>query len=458
MHPVFRAIPALSNQARSHADAILLVDNSRSFAAMVAASVGERLGLPVTVAASLTEARRILAESDRYFLIFTGLVLADAGPDAILEYFVGTRIPMVVVSGAYDEPVRQKMLALPIVDCVLKNTPGSIDYLVWLAQRLDRNRRIGALVVDDSAAARQLATSLLRLYGFQVTESRSGTEALQAIASNPDIRLVITDYEMPGMDGLELIRHLRGAHARDRMAIIGVSGSESAPLVAQFLKHGANDFLHKPYSREEFFCRVSQNVDNLDLIGTLQDLATKDFLTGLPNRRHFFDLGTQMFATSAADGLSAAMIDIDHFKHVNDTHGHDTGDLAIKAVANAVAQHVRAQDLPARFGGEEFVVLAPGLRGDEARIYFEALRAGIEAMTIALGDGRSIRLTVSIGVCADAGSLSATLAEADRQLYVAKANGRNRVEQAAVPSARSLRQPEARANMPVGGHAASSFG
>lgn len=430
MQSVFRATSAVPTRTEAQGDAILLVDNSRSFGAMVAAAIGERLGLPVTVATSLAEARQVLAGSDRHFLAFTGLVLADAAAEVILEFFVGTRMPTVVVSGVYDESVRQKIAGLPIVDCVLKNAPGSLDYLVWLAQRLDRNRRIGALVVDDSPAARAMASSLLRLYGFQVTEARNGLEALQAIASDAGIRLAIVDYQMPGMDGLELIRHMRGTHARDRLAIIGISGSDSAPLVAQFLKNGANDFLHKPYSREEFFCRVSQNVDNLDLIGTLQDLATKDFLTGLPNRRHFFDLGLQKFAASQAQGASTAMIDIDHFKHINDTYGHEAGDLAIKAVANAVAQHVRAQDLPARFGGEEFVVLAPGLQGDEARGYFESMRAAIQRMAIPLGDGRTVRLTVSIGVCSDGGSLSTMLAEADRQLYVAKASGRNRVEQA----------------------------
>ncbi|QSX80009.1 diguanylate cyclase [Agrilutibacter solisilvae] len=395
---------------------------------MVATAVGERLGLPITVVTSLAQARVELAQPGRYFLVFTGLVLADAAPDDILDFFTGCGMPVVVVSGVYDESVRQKVQARQIVDCVLKNTPGSIDYLVWLAQRLERNRRIGALVVDDSPSARVLAAGALRLYGFQVTEADSGAAALEALALHPSIRLVITDYQMPGMDGLELIRRLRATHTRDRLSIIGISGSGSAPLVAQFLKHGANDFLHKPWSREEFFCRVSQNVDNLDLIGTLQDLATRDFLTGLPNRRHFFDRGAQVYQAGQEDGVAAGMLDIDHFKHINDTYGHDAGDLAIKAVANAVARHVRTQDLAARFGGEEFVVLAPGLQGEDARDYFECLRADIGAMPIALPDGRSIHLTVSIGVCTSAAGLSAMLAEADRQLYVAKAGGRNRVE------------------------------
>ncbi len=432
MQSFLRVAPALPAPAGPQPDAILLVDNSRSFAAMVSTSIRERLGLPVTVAASLAEAKAALAGTDRHFLVLTGLVLADAGPDAILAEFVATGLPIVVVSGVYDEAMRQKLLAQPIVDCVLKDAPGNVDYLVWLAQRLDRNRRIGALVVDDSPAARSLAASRLKLYGFKVAQAANAAEALQAVAADPGIRLVITDYEMPGMNGLALIRQLRRTHARDRMAIIGVSGSDSAPLVAQFLKHGANDFLQKPCSGEEFFCRVSQNVDNLDLIGTLQDLATRDFLTGLPNRRHFFDLGAKLFHASPARGLAAAMIDIDHFKHINDTWGHDAGDLAIKAVANAVAQHVRERDLPARFGGEEFVVLAPGLAKDEVPAYFEALRARIEGLAIPLGNGREVRLTVSIGVCAHGDSLSAMLSEADRQLYVAKACGRNRVKLAAV--------------------------
>ncbi len=427
MHPSFRTVRPPRPEDGPQANAILLVDNSRSFSRVVAAAFEERLGVPVTVVSSLAAARDALAERGRYFLVLTGLVLADAEADAILAFFGGSGVPTVVVSGAYDEATRQQVLAQPVVDCVLKNTAGNIDYLVWLAQRLDRNRRIGALVADDSPSARALAASLLRLYGFQVIEAADGVEAHEAILANPSVRLLITDYEMPRMDGLALVRHLRATHARDRLSIIGVSSSRSPSLLAQFLKHGANDFLHKPYSREEFFCRVSQNVDNLDLIGTLQDLATRDFLTGLPNRRHFFERGGEVFRDRVDDGIATAMIDIDHFKHVNDSHGHDAGDMAIKAVANAVARHAGADALPARFGGEEFVVLAPGLGSSHAQAWFERLRSDIEATPVALGDGRTLQLTVSIGVCTAGGSLGDMLAEADRQLYLAKAAGRNQV-------------------------------
>ncbi|MDC6695346.1 diguanylate cyclase, partial [Leclercia adecarboxylata] len=140
------------------------------------------------------------------------------------------------------------------------------------------------------------------------------------------------------------------------LAVIGISGNTDPSLIPRFLKNGANDFLRKPFSREELFCRVSQNVDQLELIGTLQDLAPRDFLPGLPNRRCFLEQSQRQLPQLHLDGeqVAVAMIDIDHFKHINDTHGHEAGDDALRAVAAAVAQHARQEDLIARFGGEEF--------------------------------------------------------------------------------------------------------
>ena len=174
-------------------------------------------------------------------------------------------------------------------------------------------------------------------------------------------------------------------------------------------------------------CRISQNVDNLELIGTLQDLATRDYLTGLANRRHFFDAGRRALASSRDEPVSMAMIDIDHFKHINDSHGHDAGDAALVAVANLIGAHAREGDVVARFGGEEFCVLARGLDEEEAVAYFQTLCGSIAALEIPFRQ-RVLSLTVSIGICHRAGrDLYALLSEADRQLYLAKAAGRNRV-------------------------------
>ncbi len=410
---------------------ILLVENSRTFTTMLREAIEQRLELPVSVASSLAEAGALLDAEDDWFLVLTGLVLADGDRDGVVAYFVERGLPTIVVSSVYDEDLRRRVLQQDIIDYVLKNTPGSLDYLVWLVQRLERNRRISALVVDDSPSARGYAASLLAMYGYRVAQAGDGPAALQALEADPAIRLAIVDQEMPGMDGVELTRRLRALRARDRVAVIGISGNSDPSLIPRFLKNGANDFLRKPFSREEFFCRVSQNVDQLELIGTLQDLATRDFLTGLPNRRSFLERSQRQLERRAADAgsVAVAMVDIDHFKHINDSLGHEAGDQALRAVAGVLHAHTRPQDLSARFGGEEFCLLVTVEDEDACARHFEQLRAAVAALELTLG-GSTLRMTVSIGVCrmpAHSCTLHALIAEADRQLYLAKAGGRNRV-------------------------------
>ncbi|WP_374013459.1 diguanylate cyclase [Pseudoxanthomonas koreensis] len=409
---------------------VLLVENSRAFMLAVAQAIEQQLELPVTVASTLAEAREALEAHDDWFMVLTGLVLADGDRDMVVDCFLERGLPTVVVSGVYDEDLRERMLRRQIIDFVLKSTPGNLDYIVWLVQRLERNRRISALVVDDSPSARAHAAGLLEMFGYKVTEAPDGPSALRSLEADPTIRLAVVDQEMPGMQGIELTRRMRALRARDRVAVIGVSGRDDPGLVACFLKNGANDFLRKPYTREEFFCRVSQNVDQLELIGSLQDLATRDFLTGLPNRRHFLEQAEALVPQmqEARTPVAAAMVDIDHFKHINDSWGHDAGDHALRAAAHAVSDHARPQDLVARFGGEEFCLLVHGLEGDALAAYFERLRQRIEDLRVPMR-GEELQMTVSIGVCSamPGDDLHQLITEADRRLYLAKAGGRNRV-------------------------------
>ncbi len=409
---------------------VLLLENSRAYMQAVAGAIEQKLELPVMVASTLSEARALLDRHDDWFLALTGLVLADGDRDEVVNSLLDRGLSTVVVTGVYDEHLRERLLRRRVIDFVLKSTPGSLDYIVWLVKRLERNRRISALVVDDSSSARMHTAELLETYGYRVVQARDGDAALRLLERDPTIRLTLVDQEMPGMHGVELTRRLRALRARDRVAVIGLSGRDDPDLVARFLKSGANDFLRKPFSREEFFCRVSQNVDQLELIGSLQDLATRDFLTGLPNRRHFLEQAERLVPQLLAEGrtLAMAIMDIDHFKHINDGWGHEAGDHALRAVSAELSRHARALDLVARFGGEEFCLLVPDLEDDALHAYFEALRRRIEDLRVKLPGG-DLRMSVSIGVrtAAPADDLHRLLADADRRLYLAKAGGRNRV-------------------------------
>lgn len=409
---------------------VLLVENSRAYVQALAQAIGQQLELPVEVASTLAEARALLDRHDDWFLAITGLVLADCDRNTVVDAFLERGLSTVVVTGVYDEDLRARMMRRRVIDFVLKSTPGSLDYIVWLVKRLERNRRISALVIDDSPSARMHAAGLLETFGYRVLQAADGDEALHALERDPTIRLALVDQEMPGMQGVELTRRLRALRARDRVAVIGVSGRDDPDLVARFLKSGANDFLRKPYSREEFFCRVSQNVDQLELIGSLQDLATRDFLTGLPNRRHFLEQAERLVPQmqAAKRPLAMAILDIDHFKRINDSWGHEAGDHALRGIAAALSAHARPQDHVARFGGEEFCLLVPDLDGEALGAYFDALRQRIEDLDVHTPGG-VLRMTVSIGVRTATGTddLHCLLAEADRRLYLAKAGGRNRV-------------------------------
>ncbi len=397
---------------------------------MAAHALGTRLGMPVTVASSLAEAGRYLdaAGSERVHVV-TGLSLSDGHETEVVRFFAERGHPPIVVTGMFDEALRERVLAMPVVDYVLKDTPHCLDTLVSLVNRLERNRTITTLVVDDSKTARQHLAMLLKLARHHVLEAANGAEGLALINAHPDIRLVLTDFDMPQMDGIELTRRIRLIRPREELAIIGLSGSNSSSnkgsVSARFIKNGANDFLAKPYEREELDCRIQQNLDAQDAFARLRDIATKDYLTGLYNRRHFFEKASALF--SHAKRPMAAMMDIDFFKGINDTYGHEAGDAVLKQVAAALAEAMRTDILLARFGGEEFCLMSNMDHG-AAQAFFERLRAVIAGLVIRHG-GTEIRTTASFGVAwGPADTLDALLARADEALYRAKAAGRNRVE------------------------------
>jgi diguanylate cyclase (GGDEF)-like protein len=409
----------------------LVVEDSQAINALLRAELMELAGVASEGAATLEQTKALLAERpERFFIAVLDLNLPDAADGEVVDYVSQFDIPIIVLTGNLDTSARQRMRQDHLVDYVLKRNASEIDYVCNLVRQIRDNYRRKVLVVDDSRSFRLYLRGLLSVHKYQLLEAANGKQALQQLKANPDTVLVISDYNMPGMDGAELIEIIRRDHRREELAIIGISDRTKAQVSARLLKAGANDFITKPFEVEEFYCRVMQSVDMIARVCQIRNAARRDFLTGVYNRSYLYEQGEEMYARAkkSAAGLAVAMVDADHFKRINDRYGHQAGDAALVAIANSLQQSLGEACVVGRYGGEEFVCLLPGASESLAMQQFERVRAGIEALSIQNG-GDSFQVTVSIGVTLDPGeSLEQMITRADQGLYQAKAAGRNRVE------------------------------
>ncbi len=407
---------------------LLVVDDSRAIGMAVMRSLQAISELPVDYADSFKSCEALLTKyGPSYSLAVVDLNLPDAPDGQAVDLVLGNGIATIVLTGMLDASLHARISSKSIVDYVVKQNPGAIETVQRDVRRVLRNITRKALVVDDSPSYRAYLKTILRTQRLNILEAGNGKEALAVLESEPGISLLVTDYEMPEMDGVHLTATLRARHSSSDLAVVGISGAEDTFLGVRFLKAGANDLVRKPFLLEEFVGRINTCLDHLDDIQTIRDQANRDYLTHLYNRRNLFDAGG-LLHKSALRGqirLLAVVIDVDHFKRINDTHGHEVGDRALVALAATLREHTRGTDIAARLGGEEFCILAVNV--DNPATYLERLRARIAALEVPLPKG-VLRFTASLGAATDAGtSLDAMINAADRALYQAKEQGRNRV-------------------------------
>lgn len=410
---------------------ILVVEDSRLFGSVIQQEVESRLPeFKVYWVETYAEAEALLDEQQNNFFIgLLDLNLPDAPHGEIVDLVLDRKISAIVFTGDINDEVRDRIWTKNVADYVLKEGEQSIEYIISLINRLKRNQDIQVLVVDDSQFSRKVICDLLHVHKYSIFEAADGIEALEILKENDQIKMVITDYNMPNMDGFELTKEIRGKFGRDELTIIGLSGEGSSNLSARFIKYGANDFINKPFLQEEFYCRISQAIEMLENINKIKDLSNKDFLTGLYNRRFLFDSGNKLFASTkrALSTTTVAMLDIDYFKKINDTYGHYAGDLVLQQLAKLLQNRFRKNDIISRFGGEEFCLLLTSMEHKYIPKIFEELREKIAQEEFQF-QKKTISFTVSIGICTKLHpTLEDMIDEADILLYQAKEAGRNRV-------------------------------
>ena len=297
------------------------------------------------------------------------------------------------------------------------------------------------LIADDEPVSRRLLESGLRRWGYEVVTASDGLEVSQILQQPNAPKLLVLDWLMPGMDGIQLCREIRRRQDEEAYTyILLLTAKRTTDDVVEGLESGADDYLTKPFDSHELKVRLRTGRRILHLMDqlvaaseALRELATHDTLTELWNHAAILEaLETELMrARRHETSLGVVMFDLDRFKYVNDMYGHLVGDAVLREVARAVNSSIRSYDSAGRFGGEEFLLVLPGCDEKTAVGHAERLRKTLSQLAVHTEQG-VVRITASFGVAvggseldADAGALIKT---ADDALYRAKRAGRNRVE------------------------------
>ena len=421
---------------------VVMVDDPGWFKRMAARELQDLVGIEVTELThiqDLFQNSSLLSEETLCLLIDESqLETLDPGRLQVLK---NSQLPILglrsAASAAGDASAKAttypEMADLPNrIDVVDRDSPASLLRIVELVARLRDNLGHTVLVLYPETPIKQRIIELLRYYQLEVLVPSSVAEAVELLDQQPDIRLAVVGSHLGTMSGEEVLRFLRSSCDYERLAILGLSEMGDRTTAQSYLRSGANDFLLVPFVVEEFYCRVLNILRGIDLVERLSQAATRDHLTGLHNRRFLYDVGSKLFASSVRRqiSISVAMVDIDHFKAINDTFGHEAGNIVLRRVAQILGNRFRKTDIVARIGGEEFAILMVNMSEAGMHDCFDTLKEKIAAESF-IFNGVPVQVTVSIGVYDQGGeSLQDLLDSADRLLYMAKSNGRNRIEYA----------------------------
>lgn len=296
------------------------------------------------------------------------------------------------------------------------------------------------LIADDSIVSRHVLDVTLRKWGYEVVSASDGAQAWDILESRDAPSVAILDWMMPGLTGLEVCRRVRQRMREPYTYILLLTSKSLREDLIEGMEAGADDYISKPFDQHELKVRLSAGTRlvelQAELVATreaLREQATKDCLTHLWNRSSILDiLGRELARSNREAGpVGLVLLDLDHFKSVNDNHGHFAGDVVLQEAAWRLRDSIRTYDSIGRYGGEEFLIIFPGCDEQSTFGQAERLRAHLCKEILAPNDG-SFRITGSFGcTCALPGSLAdpqALIRRADEALYLAKKLGRNRVE------------------------------
>lgn len=431
---LWQGATTVSLDQKLESNRLLVVDDDLDFLDLVQ-SLGLKLGIPVTTASSPDEALDLavrLPLMGAILDVHMGNELAFGLASSLRDIKRNNQIPLAFVS--VDHSLETRVAACAAGGTRFFDKPISNETLTALMQQFvyqARERQSRVLLVDDDPDIVRHYSSVLVSAQFSVETLPNSECLLERMESyHPD--LLLLDIELPTWSGIDICRALRSSPNWDLLPIVMISSPLDVSRRMRAYQAGASDVLTKPVLEEELIARLSVQLERARL---LRDRTDRDPLSGLLLRRAFLDASGRAMATCDRAGtpLAIALIDIDHFKSINDQYGHSVGDQVIAAMGDLLARRFRTEDLRCRWGGEEFLLAFPGQTSEFALLAAERVLREFSILVFETESGESFRATFTAGVAAypqDGASLLAVIRKADEALYAGKRGGRNQIQAA----------------------------
>lgn len=409
---------------------VLLVEDTRFYSIAIKDRLETVFGVTVTHCPTLSALRDILANSRETFaLAILDLCQADAPNGEALDLVLSEHIPAIVFSAISSDVRKAEILARDVNDYVAKSSVHSIDNLLAAVDRSLHVSQAQIMVIDDGEDC--AVADLLSQANYVPMVVTSETEAANLLDRFRHIEMVLLRADMAYAGKGDLVAMLQNRYGESTLRVVGYTSTASEGDIARFLGAGGDDFFHLPIGLDDLVGRLNHVMTIHKQIQMLQRMASRDYLTDMLNRRYFFDRGPKIVEVCLRQGMavSMALMDIDHFKKLNDTYGHEVGDLVLKAVAKRLAAVIGdKRHMVARLGGEEFGILYCGLDIQEAFEFCDHIRSEIAKVRVVVDD-EDLSVTVSMGLATISGAetFDNYLNAADQYLYLAKHSGRNQV-------------------------------
>ena len=407
-------------------DAFLIIEDQNSMALLLQTRLQELTTLPIFVCHTLAEVKALLKTDINIVTCLSDLTLPDANQGEAVKLLQKYHINTVVLTASYSDKVREKMFKQKVADYVIKDGPSSINYAVQTAYKLYLNANRHVCILSAGSSEMDHLQGLLRIHRYKVSQFENFSDLNVELAkSTPDLILFDRAELFADNELFSFVNEIRQTFSANQLPLMACENSEHISAAIKLMKYGVNDFFNTCFTAEEFYARVTQNIAQTESYRQIEYISQTDDLTGLYNRGYFFKNANALFEQLQQQHkyYFTLMIDIDNFKVVNDTHGHQKGDEAIIFVANQVNKTFE-DSLVSRFGGEEFCIFGEVIDATQTEGLCEILRENIESLS---EPTTGVKFTVSLGLTYSGGNLDESIAKSDQALYRSKDSGRNKL-------------------------------